>query len=133
MDVNVVGSIFVDGGVAGKTIVKTVTSKGVTKTLFELPAKYEGTLIRMGQLNYVNKGSSELGILATSQYIKKGSPEGVLRVGFGWTKKDAVKNVVQDEAIEHGVGGIIIDPYREDIDYVGHRAYGDIRDYLIGV
>ena len=130
MDVNVVGSIFVDGGVAGKTIVKTVTSKGVTKTLFEIPAKYEGTLIRMGQLNYVNKGSSELGILATSQYIKKGSPEGVLRVAMGWTKEDAVKNVIKDETIEHGPDWIIIDPHREDIDNWGHKQYNNLQDYL---
>ncbi|OPX60916.1 MAG: hypothetical protein A4E25_00129 [Methanobacterium sp. PtaB.Bin024] len=131
---NVVSSFIPAGGVAGsvagKTIVKTVTSKGVTKTLFEIPAKYEGTLIRMGQLNYASKGSSELGILATSQYIKKGSPEGVLRVGFGWTRKDAVKNVIRDETIEHGADWIIIDPHREDIDYIGHKAYNNINDYF---
>ena len=131
---NVIPSLVPAGGmagsIAGKTIVKTVTSKGVTKTLFEIPAKYEGTLIRMGQLNYVNKGSSELGILATSQYIKKGSPEGVLRVGFGWTRKDAVKNVIRDETIEHGADWIIIDPHREDIDYIGHKAYNNINDYF---
>lgn len=130
---NVVPSLVPAGGVAssvvGKTIVTTMTRKGVTKRLFEIPAKYEGNLIRMGVLDYTNKGSKELGILASSQY-KKGSPEGVLRAAFGWTKEDAVKKVIKDKTGEHVVGGIIIDPHREDIDYVGHRTYSDIRDYF---
>lgn len=131
---NVVPSFIPAGGVAasvaGKTIVTTMTRKGVTKRLFEVPAKYEGNLIRMDVLDYTNKGSKELGILASSQYIKKGSPEGVVRVAFGWTKEDAVKKVIKDETGEHVLGGIIIDPHREDIDYTGHKAYNNINDYF---
>ncbi len=49
---------------------------------------------------------------------------------MGWTRKDAVKNVIRDETIEHGVDWIIIDPHREDIDYIDYKAYNNINDYF---
>jgi hypothetical protein len=53
-----------------------------------------------------------------------------VRVAMGWTKEDAVKNVIKDETIEHGPDWIIIDPHREDIDNWGYKAYDNIQDYF---
>jgi len=53
-----------------------------------------------------------------------------VRVAMGWTKEDAVKNVIKDETGERVIGGIIIDPYREDIDNWGYKAYDNLQDYF---
>ncbi len=49
---------------------------------------------------------------------------------MGWTKEDAVKNVIKDKTGENVIGGIIIDPHREDIDYIGYKAYDNLQDYF---
>lgn len=63
--------------------------------------------------------------------MSKGSPEGVLRVVFGWEEKEkAAQKLFQKIVGGKAVGAYVIDPLREDIDYMGYKAYDNIQDYF---
>lgn len=124
-----------ESSVSSKLCVKTLTSKGVSKELFNIPKNYEGYVIQniKGIGSDYMKGPLTGGSISSARYIKYGSPEGVARITFGWTKKEAAQNLFKYNYLPDRAA-YIIERYGEDIDEdFGYRKYSNTSEYLATV
>jgi len=124
-----------EGSVGGKLAVKTLTSKGVSRELFNIPKNYEGYVVQtvrsMGP-DYA-KGPLTGGSITSARYIKYGSPEGVVRIAFGWTPKEAALNAFKYTYLPDRAA-YVIDRYSDDIDGAfGYKKYNSTEEYLATV
>ncbi|NYB52638.1 MAG: hypothetical protein HVN35_08790 [Methanobacteriaceae archaeon] len=120
-----------ESSIGGKLCVKTLTSKGVSKELFNIPKNYDGYVIQniksMGP-DYT-KGSLTGGSITSARYINHGSPEGVARITFGWTEKEAAKGITTNYLLNREA--YVIDRNSDDIDGAfGYRKYNSTSEYL---
>ncbi|OEC88649.1 hypothetical protein A9507_03995 [Methanobacterium sp. A39] len=112
--------------IGGKLIVKTATSKGTSKELFNIPKNYDGYVIQTIKDSGNNLGG---GSITSARYVNYGSPEGVARLTFGWTEKENVRNAITDYGFDRAA--YLVDRNSGDIDGAfGYKKYNSVSDYL---
>jgi hypothetical protein len=125
-----------EGSIGGKLAVKTLTSKGTSKELFNIPNDYKGYVVQNIKRTSQDPIYGPLADFTSVRYFDYGSPEGVLRLAYGWTKEEIASSLKKDGMITLGttIIGREVDINSEYVDSAfGYKKYNSTEEYLASV